>query len=709
MNILILNPPFIGKFSRTSRSPAVTKGGTIYYPFWLAYAAGVLEQNGFCVKLIDAPAQGWDMDAVFSHLSDWQPDLAVIDTSTPSIYEDVKSAEKIKQRFSSCFICLVGTHPSALPEETLKLSDKIDAIARREYDYTLLDLAKALDQLEDLSSVLGLSFRRDGTILHNQDRPFIENLDDLPFASQVYKQHLDIRKYFFAAAEFPMVMIITGRGCPHRCFFCVYPQTFHGRRYRFRSPENVVAEFEYIVKNLPEVKEIGIEDDTFTANRQRTREICKLLIERRLKIKWYCNVRVDLDFDTMRLMKQAGCRLVTVGFESANQQVLNNIHKGVKVEQIKQFVRDTNKARILVHGCFMAGNPGDTKSTLKDNLRLAKQFNCDSMQFYPLLVYPGTEAYDWAKRNNYILTEDYAKWANREGGYNCIIRLPELSEEEIVTQCNQATKEYFLRPHFIFKKLLQILTHPSEIKRTFMAAITFFRYLKSTNKKETSVKQSWNQHWGADKTRQRLISFNLVYPEVVRLLLGLTNQHSRCIELGCGSGTYALALSVNNRNCIASDYSQEALDLTKSRAKELYNINIPTELIDIYNIPYPDDSFDLVFSDGVLEHLDIPRALREIRRIVKPNGWVITKVPSGSWLYRIVYYLLSPQENRPFEAWYSKRKWAGLMQESGLKDIEVSTCGSIINGLAMRSQALAKFNNYAFAFGRIYYLIKAQK
>src|SRR3989338_8080201 len=179
--------------------------------------------------------------------------------------------------------------------------------------------------MKDLSKVNGLVFRDGDDIRHNESREKIEDLDSLPYVSSVYKKHLDHKKYFFAAANYPMLMIIAGRGCPFRCFFCVYPQVMHGRKYRPRSPENVVGEFEYIIKNFPDVREIGIEDDCFTADKNRVRQICDLLIQRRIKIKWYCNARGNLDLDLIKLMKKAGCRLIIVSFKRASKCVIANI------------------------------------------------------------------------------------------------------------------------------------------------------------------------------------------------------------------------------------------------------------------------------------------------------------------------------------------------------------------------------------------------
>lgn len=478
MNILMLNPPFIGKFSRTSRSPGVGRSGTIYYPFWLAYATGVLDQNGFKVRLIDAPAEGLTTDEVIAGVKEVSPQLIVVDTSTPSIYNDLRIAEELKERFPTSFITVVGTHPSAMPKEILSSSDKIDSVARGEYDYTIRDLALCLNNGGNLNSIEGLVFRENGKIIENKPRALIENIDELPFVSQVYRKYLNIRNYFFAASDYPMAMIITGRGCPHKCFFCVYPQTFHSRKYRPRSAQSVVDEFEYIVTNLPEVREIGIEDDTFTVDQKRATEICQLIIERGIKIKWYCNVRVNLKLETMKWMKKAGCQLVTVGFESADQGVLNGMHKGITVNQIKEFVDNTKKAGLLVHGCFMAGNPGETMETLEKTLKLAKELNCDTMQFYPLLVYPGTEAYKWAEENNYFTTTDYAQWATEEATLKCILNLPELSAAEINAFCVRANREYYLRPRYISMKLKQLVRHPDEIRRTWKGTKAFFKLLR---------------------------------------------------------------------------------------------------------------------------------------------------------------------------------------------------------------------------------------
>jgi anaerobic magnesium-protoporphyrin IX monomethyl ester cyclase len=477
VKILTLNPPFFPKFSREQRSPAVTKSGCLYYPMWLAYATGVLEEAGFDVKLVDAPAQGKEMPEIIDLVKHFGPELVVLDTSTPSIYNDVRVGAKIKEIMPDCTTVLVGPHVSALPEETLKLDPAIDVIARGEYDYTLRDLAQAVKRGGDFEDVAGITFQRNGTILHTPDRPLIHDLDSLPLVSKVYERHLNVRDYFYSICQYPEIAIITGRGCPHRCTYCVYPQTFQGRRYRPRSPESVVEEFQYIAETFPFVKEIFIEDDTFTANTRRCQEICQRLIQAGSCISWTANARADVDYETLRLMKEAGCRLLCVGVESGNQGVLDNIKKGISLGQIRKFFRDAKRAGVLVHGCFLVGNRGESRETLEETLRFAKELNPDTAQFFPLMIYPGTEAYRWAKEENLILTEDFSRWVTEEGLHHCVVQLPGLSNADLVAFCDRARQEFYLRPGYFMWKLRQVLRHPSELERTAKSLKTFVKYL----------------------------------------------------------------------------------------------------------------------------------------------------------------------------------------------------------------------------------------
>lgn len=477
MKILLLNPPFLKKFSRPQRSPAVTKSGTLYFPMWLAYAAGVLMENGFDVDLVDAPADGYVLYDIIERVKKYQPDLIVLDTSTPSIYNDIDVAGQLKDICSDAFVALVGTHVSALPEESLKIDQRIDAVAIHEYDYTILDLANTLKKRGNLQDILGLSFRQKGKIVHNSRRQYIENLDKLPFVSKVYKKFLNIKNYFNPNALYPMVTVTTSRGCAFRCTFCVYPQTLTGRHFRLRSVENVVDEMKYIVENFPQAKAIFFEDDTLTANKKRCNDLADFIIKRKINISWTTNARVGLDLETMRKMKKAGCRTLCVGFESGSQIILDNMKKNVKIKRMTDFMKNAKKADILIHGCFMAGLPGETKKTMNQTLELAKRLKPDTAQFYPVMVYPGTEAYDWYKERGLIATDDFSKWITPGGLHNTVIRTEDLSSEELVRFCDDARRAFYLRPTYFFYKAKQMIKNPKEIKRNVKAARTFFKHL----------------------------------------------------------------------------------------------------------------------------------------------------------------------------------------------------------------------------------------
>lgn len=475
MNILLVNPPFLPKFSRSSRSPAVTKSGTLYYPLWLAHAAGLLEKRGHEVMLLDFPAAGKELEDYRQKITEFAPEMVVSDTSTPSIASDLRALETVKAWFPiPPLAVLVGTHPSALPQETMGMSPAVDVVARREYDWTLCQLAEQPRRLEDTA---GISFRRHGRIVHNPDRPHAEDLDDLPFVSRVYKHHLKIANYFYAHCRNPVISIFAGRGCPNRCFYCVYPQVMFGRRYRHRTVSHFVDELAYIRQEFPQVREVLIDDDNFTADQDFVAQICDEIIHRRLMVTWTCEARVSLRYEIMVKMKQAGCRLLVAGFESGDQTVLNNIKKGITLEQSEEFARNAGKAGLRVHGCFMMGNKGEDRQTLQRTLDFALRLPLDTAQFFPLMVYPGTEAYIWADQKNYIRATSFDQWLTPDGMHNCVLHTEKLSAGDLVDFCDYARRRFYLRPRYLAYKALDILRNPGEIGRTVKAATTLANHL----------------------------------------------------------------------------------------------------------------------------------------------------------------------------------------------------------------------------------------
>ncbi|OQX17852.1 MAG: hypothetical protein BWK76_09350 [Desulfobulbaceae bacterium A2] len=475
--ITFLNPPFLKKYSRSQRSPAVTKSCTIYYPLWLSTAAGYVEQCGHRIDLIDAPAAGMEKDDVLARVRDFAPRLLVVETSTASIYNDATFCDTLKQVVPEATIVLVGTHVSALPEDSMRLSRNVDAVAIGEYDETIREIADTLAAGGELAGIAGLCYWDGQVPRRNVARELLADLDRVPMVSKVYKRFLQPEHYFNPNALFPMVTITTSRGCPHHCIFCVYPQTMMGHRLRLRSVEHVADELEYIAEAFPSVKSVFFEDDTFPANKKRCIAICEEMLRRRIRLSWTANARVDVDRETLAVMRQAGCRSLCVGFESGSQQLLDNIKKRITLEQSLSFMAAARQLGILVHGCFIVGLPGETGETMEATLRFATALRPDTVQFYPVMVYPGTEAYRWYAERNLLLTEDFAQWLTPTGLHNTVIRGETLRPEQLVAFCDHARRSFYLRPGYLMYKLLQVLRHPQELRRTLKSARTFVQHL----------------------------------------------------------------------------------------------------------------------------------------------------------------------------------------------------------------------------------------
>jgi radical SAM superfamily enzyme YgiQ (UPF0313 family) len=356
------------------------------------------------------------------------------------------------------------------------LSKSIDFIARKEYDYTVLDLADTLEKNGKLENVLGLSYRKNGKIIHNPDRPLISNLDSLPFVSKVYKKFLDVRDYRYALARHPMIQIWSSRGCPHRCTFCQIPQTFMGHVFRARSPENFVDELEWIRKNLPEIKEIFIEDDTFTVDKRRVLKICDLIEERGLNLVWSVNARADVPYNVLKRMKETGCRMLIVGYESGSQQLLDNVKKGITLKQAEKFTQDAKKVGLKIFGCFMLGLPGETKETANETFKFAKKLNPDMVFFQHAVPFPGTEFYNWCKEKGHLVTNDFDKWLDANGQLGFMVNYPELTTSDIQKLCDKFTWNFYTSPKFLFYTLVHNLTW-SEIIRLTMATKDYFTFL----------------------------------------------------------------------------------------------------------------------------------------------------------------------------------------------------------------------------------------
>jgi len=481
MKVYMLNPPYFRHFGREMRWQDTGRGGTLYYPIWLSYATGLLENNGHKVRLVDAIAWNWGIKKVIEDFRKFSPDMVVIGTSFTSINNDLGVSKKIKSEFDvDVPVVMVGPPASQFSEKMV--DDGVDIVARYEYDFILAELTEKMEKGERIDNVPGISFKQNGRIIHNPNRPWSmsDELDELPFVSKVYKDHLNVHDYFLNYSLYPMVQIFTGRGCPYKCTFCSWPQSFMGRKYRVRSVENILDEIEWIEENLP-VKEVFLEDDTFTINKNRVMEFCKGYTERSLDISWSCNARADtLDLETMKMMKKANCRFLIVGFESADNEILRNIKKGFTVEQAREFAKNVKKAGLLLHADFIAGLPGETKETIEMTKRFIREIKPEQLQVSVCSPFPGTELYEWCKKNGYLLTDDPNEYLDEQGHQKAIISYPWLTAEEIVQKVDGILKEYYLSLSYLPVALKQVFRKRGieEAKRLYHSAKMFMQYIK---------------------------------------------------------------------------------------------------------------------------------------------------------------------------------------------------------------------------------------
>ena len=283
MNVTFLNPPFHPMFSRESRSPCVTKSSTLYWPMFLSYAAGVCEADGNEIQLIDSPAMELDLPQTLEGIKKFGPELVICSTSTPSILNDLKVVHAIKEAMPNVKVAIMGTHATAEPLESMEMEPSLDYVVIGEADYTCRNLVRALrGDGAPVGQFAGLAYRTaEGKVDFQPEGPKIENLNEIPWVSKVYRKHLYscYKKYFYGANLNPLIVILSGRGCPNHCSYCVIPQTLNGHKFRRRDPKDVVDELQYIKENFEDLGEVFFEDDTFTASHEHVRQICNLILD----------------------------------------------------------------------------------------------------------------------------------------------------------------------------------------------------------------------------------------------------------------------------------------------------------------------------------------------------------------------------------------------------------------------------------------------
>jgi hopanoid biosynthesis associated radical SAM protein HpnJ len=470
MKTLFLQAPSFDGFDggAGSRYQAKREIKSFWYPTWLAQPAAMVPGS----RLLDAPADELTVEQTLAIAEGFE--LVILHTSTPSFPTDAKFAELLKMRKPGVVIGMVGAKVAVDAEESLLASDAIDFVAREEFDYTCKEIAEGLP----FDQVLGISYRQaDSTVMHNAARPMIEDMDALPFVAPVYQRDLNIRNYFIGYLNYPYVSIYTGRGCRSRCTFCLWPQTVGGHRYRTRSPESVIEEVKWIKENMPEVKEIMFDDDTFTDFRPRAEEIARGL--GKLGVTWSCNAKANVPYSTLKIMKENGLRLLLVGYESGDDQILLNIKKGLRTDIARRFSEDCHKLGIMVHGTFILGLPGETQETIAKTIAFAKEINPHTIQVSLAAPYPGTRLYEQAVQNNWIAPNRTINLVNEKGVQLAAISYPHLSKEEIYHSVEVFYKSFYFRPRKIWEIVSEMLRSWDMTKRRLREGVEFFRFLRA--------------------------------------------------------------------------------------------------------------------------------------------------------------------------------------------------------------------------------------
>jgi hopanoid biosynthesis associated radical SAM protein HpnJ len=469
MRTLFLNPPSFEGFDggAGSRWPASREIESYWYPVWLCYPAGMLPDS----KVIDAPPHKISIDQTVQMASDFE--LLVLFTSTPGFNVDVKIAEMMRDLNPKMKVAFVGPPGTIEPEKTLRASSAIDFVVKREFDYQIRDFASG-KPLDEIPSVV---FRKNGGFQNNPDAPVIEDLDALPWVTKTYKRDLDFKRYNVPFLLHPYISFYTSRGCPAQCTFCLWPQTHSGHRWRLRSSDDIVNECRWALENFPGLREIFFDDDTFNYQKARTIELCAKL--KPLKFTWSCTSRVTTDYDTLKAMKEAGCRLLIVGYESGDQQILKNIKKGATIDMARRFTANCKKLGLTIHGDFIVGLPGETRETIRKSIDFAKELDVETIQVSIGHPYPGTEFYEHVKKNGLItldaMTDDTG---HQLPNYS----YPGLDKGELVDWVERFYGEFYFRPKVAFRLVAKAMFNSEDRRRLYKEAKEFLA-LRSKRKK----------------------------------------------------------------------------------------------------------------------------------------------------------------------------------------------------------------------------------
>lgn len=484
---LVTNPPWPGEGygARSSvRWPHKRKDKKLEYPIFLAYTVALVKRAGVETAFLDGVCDELGTEAYAAEVARIAPAFIAMECSTPSIDHDLASVRRIKEMRPETFVALMGSHATYFHRQLLEDNPEVDAVIRGEFEITVRETALALKNETPLSTVAGLTCREGGSIRVNPDRPFDADLDSWPYPD---RDVIPIEKYQTAQYQGKRgTFMLSSRGCPHRCTFCLWPGTMVGRDFRARKAESVVNEMEHLVKKYG-VDDIYFDDDTMTIERERLLEICRLIQERDLKVHWIAMGRVDtVDEELLTEMRKAGCDNMYLGVESGSEEILRRLKKGIRLSQVEKAFAMARRAGIKTQAFFMLGGPGETKETLKQTIDFAVKLDPDNAQFAAAVPYPGTEMYEESLRKGYLKAKSWEDYAARD----IVLETETLSRLDLEEARLEAYRRFYLRPRFILRTALR-LTNLRECRRVFRGALSIASRLiyfsRNVNKKKTRV------------------------------------------------------------------------------------------------------------------------------------------------------------------------------------------------------------------------------
>ena len=449
MKILLIYPP-ISLWERYSSDIGHAGGRQI--PLGIYYLASSVRQSGHNVCVIDAEALEMTVSAVVSKALEYGPDIVGISSTTVAFQRALEAAREIKAAIRDVSVVVGGPHVTAVREEVLN-HPEIDFAVIGEGEETLKELLETMKHGGDLSQVRGVAFRNGAIPIRNEPRPFITNLDNIPFPA--YDLIPDFSLYNPPPTNYqqlPVANIVTSRGCPNHCTFCGH--SVFGRSLRQRSPANVAEEIA-LLHQRHHVKEIAFVDDTFTIQPQRIFDLFRILNDRRIRFPWTCMSRINtVDYETLKFMKDQGCWHISFGIESGDEGILQLIRKNISLEETKKVVGWCRQLGVRTKGFFILGHPGETMATIDKTIRVALDLPLDDVVVTLNTPLPGTDQYRTA--------DDYGKmekgdWS-RFNMWNPVFVPRGFTEEILVRKHKEFYRRFYLRPRVIGRYLLSFLS-----------------------------------------------------------------------------------------------------------------------------------------------------------------------------------------------------------------------------------------------------------